>query len=622
MEAVETNDRVRVARLRKELGLIQLTRFLNYSKAIDYFIAALAIEDSLNLKEDQIITYVAMARVFEEVGDYFKSAELLEHAVLLNEKFENVVLLVYLSNRLGQLNAKVGKLDAAFENYELVLKKKASPSAEAQALFNIAHVLAIQGKHKEALEYHKKALALRRTIKHRSDEAQSLNDVGELYELMKNNQKALANYLVALKIREELKDERGLAETFNNIGQLYASEKNYDRAIANLTLGLNAASAAQTAEHLVRSHELLSMCFKAKHDFENALQHKEAYVELTEFMRRERAESEILETQNRYVLQKKELEIRKLEIMQKQRDHELNMQRKLQNFLFALIGFGFIIIMLVFYLYLVKRRANISLQAAHARVNFQNQELTNLNATKDKFFSIISHDLKGPLNSFTAFSKMLIEHTESMTKEEIQMLAREIDKNLKNVYALLENLLEWSRSQTGNIEFKSEDFDVHQLLMQNRDLLRTQAANKGIELVYGNLQAVQVSVHKHSINTVIRNLISNAIKFTPAGGKITLRLKQEEKYARISIEDTEVGMTPETLKKLFRIDTKYSTNGTENEKGTGLGLILCKDFVEKNGGSLSVVSTVGRGSVFSFTIPCVSQPQIAEILEKADGITV
>ena len=202
------------------------------------------------------------------------------------------------------------------------------------------------------------------------------------------------------------------------------------------------------------------------------------------------------------------------------------------------------------------------------------------------------------------------------------MLAREIDKNLKNVYALLENLLEWSRSQTGNIEFKSDDFNIQQLLLQNRDLLKTQAANKGIEISCDCPDAVFVSGHKHSINTVIRNLISNAIKFTPAGGKITLQLQTEEKFARISIADTGVGMAPDTLKKLFRIDTKYSTNGTANEKGTGLGLILCKDFVEKNGGSLSVESTQGKGSVFSFTIALATDAQRTQIHEKAERVTV
>jgi signal transduction histidine kinase len=328
-----------------------------------------------------------------------------------------------------------------------------------------------------------------------------------------------------------------------------------------------------------------------------------------------------VEAENRYELDKKELEIRHLEIEQEQRDQKLIMQKKLQNFLFTIIGFGIIIVSLILFLYLTKRRATISLAAAHARVAQQNVQLQELNATKDKFFSIISHDLKGPLNSFTSFARMLIEHTEHLSKEEIQMLAREIDKNLKNLFALLENLLEWSRSQTGNIEFKPEPFDLHELLQQNRDLLQTQAGNKGVTIVYKNNESIPIHAHRHSVNTVIRNLVSNAIKFTPTSGTITLSAKVDPKEVMVAVADTGIGMGPETIKKLFRLDTKYTTNGTANEKGTGLGLILCKDFIEKNGGKIGVHSEEGKGSVFYFTLPRtrIPAPEPETVLTEADS---
>jgi signal transduction histidine kinase len=250
-----------------------------------------------------------------------------------------------------------------------------------------------------------------------------------------------------------------------------------------------------------------------------------------------------------------------------------------------------------------KRKSNRVLQAANARVNQQNVELVELNATKDKFFSIISHDLKGPLNSLTSFSGLLINHTDSLSKDEIQMLARDLDKSLKNLFALLENLLEWSRSQTGNIEFKPEIFDLNALLRQNRELLHTQAQNKQISIVQEGQTELPANAHKHSVNTVVRNLISNAIKFTPQGGTITLGTKRSDELLTVSIADTGVGMTAEIMQKLFRLDTKHTTKGTAEEKGTGLGLILCKEFIEKNGGRIWVESVVGKGSVFYFTLP-------------------
>jgi signal transduction histidine kinase len=600
----ESNDKIGEARTGKELGLMLLS-VPDYEKAITLFIRSLQIEDSLSLKEEQVITYIAMAEVFEQVGDYQKSAELLDHAVEISRPFDEVHTLVYILNRLGKINALRGRREEAREYYELVLQNKERLSdrkPEGDALYNLAHLNSRKGEYAKALEFHKRALTIRREMQDKSAEAQSLNDIGELYRLMKNEEKAFANHLVALRIRSKTNDLRGLAESYNNIGVLYYLQRNLPKAIANLQLGLDAAKTAQWADQSAKSYEYLSLCMKESGDFQKALEHHESYVDLIEFMRSEKVEMDLLETQNRYVLEKKELEIRQLELVQRQRELELETQKKIQNILFVLIGFGVIIVLLVFYLYLIKRRANISLEAAHARVAQQNVELQNLNATKDKFFSIISHDLKGPLNSFTAFSGMLINHTDDLTKEEIQMLAKEIDKNLKNLFALLENLLEWSRSQTGNIEFTPTPFDLSDLLRQNQELLSAQAKNKNITLAFSGTGKGTVNAHKNSVNTVIRNLVSNAIKFTPEGGRITLELK-EGNDVEVRVTDTGVGMSPETISKLFRIDTKYSTSGTANEKGTGLGLILCKDFIEKNGGSIGVFSEPGKGSTFYFRLP-------------------
>jgi signal transduction histidine kinase len=197
----------------------------------------------------------------------------------------------------------------------------------------------------------------------------------------------------------------------------------------------------------------------------------------------------------------------------------------------------------------------------------------------------------------------LINYFDSLSKEEIQNLAKDLDKSLKNLTALLNNLLEWARSQSGNIDFTKEQFDITEVLQQNKELLTTQAATKQIEILYEVDSAIVVNTHKQSITTVVRNLISNAIKFTPNGGVIKLEAKHAEGEVIVSIADTGVGMSKAVMDKLFRLDAKHSTLGTANEKGTGLGLILCNDFVEKNGGRLWVESEQGKGSIFYFTMP-------------------
>lgn len=602
----KTGDAVNRALALKELALTHLTRTNDYEVAMDLLIRCLAIEDSLDLREHRIFTYLAMAKVFEEVGNFNKSEQLLEQAKAFNATLNNPYVEVLILNELGQIKASMGKMLEAFKNYEAVLTYKDvidNPKAEAKALFNIAQIYSTQGIYNRALQTHRRALLIRRSINDKSKEAVSLNEIGELYRRMKNDGRALANHRLALKIRHSLGDKRGISESYNNIGILYYLQKRYNEAIRNLTAGLQAGLESQTLIQQQISYDYLSLCHKELDEYDLALMKREQFLVVSDFIQNQKNDQRLLESQSRYVIDTKESQIETLEAERQKRDEQLTRQKHLRNFLISVIGLGIVIVGLILNLYKVKQRANTDLQLINEKVNSQNAQLQALNATKDKFFSIIGHDLKGPLNSLTSFSGLLINHVESLSREEIQMLAKDFDKSLKNLYALLNNLLEWSRSQTGNIDFTPETFDITLLLKENRELLCAQAQNKKIGFLGDLNDKVAVRAHRHSLNTVVRNLVSNSIKFTPEGGVIKLGLEQNHKHVLVSVADTGVGMSREVISKLFRIDAKHTTKGTANEKGTGLGLILCKDFVEKNGGKLWVESEEGKGSVFYFTVP-------------------
>ncbi len=604
-QAVEANDPLAKTMALQSVGLLHLTRTHDYEKAMGFLILSLANADSLHFNRQQTLAYVGIARVFEVVGDQFNSARFLEQALKLNDDDNDIHILVMILNDLGKVNASLGRLEEAFQNYKDVLKFKGDIDrrVEAEALFNLGHLYTIQGKYNEALRSHKEALSISRIIHDKGSEARSLNDIGEVYQLMQNEEKSLANHIVALELRQALKEKRGIAQSYNNIGLLYYQQKNIEQAIDQAMLALENARESQDQEQIFESYELLSQSYKALGNFEKALDYKELSVAIKEFRENERSERQLLETQNRYMLSKKENQIEKLEALRLEREKQIEAQTKIKNFLIALISLSLVIAVLILFLYIFKRRSNLILQAAKDEVQRQNQKLQELNATKDKFFSIISHDLKGPLNSLTSFSRLLIDHTDNMSKEDIQMLAKDLDKSVKNLFALLENLLEWSRSQTGNIDFTPEVFDIAGILDQNKSLFEPQAMAKNINLTIGHNPSCLVKVHRDSINTVVRNFVSNAIKFTNTGGNITLDLQLNSDRIMISVTDTGLGMSQEVVDKLFRLDKKYSTSGTANEKGTGLGLIICIDFVEKNGGRLHVKSEPGKGSVFSFTLP-------------------
>ena len=243
-----------------------------------------------------------------------------------------------------------------------------------------------------------------------------------------------------------------------------------------------------------------------------------------------------------------------------------------------------------------------------AEIKYKNEELINLNATKDKFFSIIAHDLKNPFNSILGFSSLFAKQIQEKDYAAIEKYAGIIQDASQQALDLLINLLEWSRSQTGRMEFNPESIDIANLINQSTEILNASALQKSIT-VYTQIPAsLPVFADKAMVNTILRNLISNAIKFTNAGGEIVISSKQMPEELVVSVMDNGVGMKKESLAKIFRIDENHSTLGTQNEKGTGLGLILCKEFVDKHGGSIWVESELGKGSTFFFSIPKVIAP--------------
>ncbi len=230
-------------------------------------------------------------------------------------------------------------------------------------------------------------------------------------------------------------------------------------------------------------------------------------------------------------------------------------------------------------------------------------KLRELNATKDKFFSIIAHDLKNPFNDIIGFTQLLALNINKYDNNKIEKFADIIHQSSKLAYSLLENLLDWSRTQTGTLQFRPEKLLLNHIINENIELLTSTAKNKGIK-IYSELDSdIYVLADKNMLKTIIRNLISNAIKYTNIGGFINIKNYIDKKFVEVSITDNGIGISSDNINKLFRIDEGFSTTGTENEKGTGLGLILCKEFVERNGGKIWVKSEEEKGSTFTFTLP-------------------
>jgi len=233
----------------------------------------------------------------------------------------------------------------------------------------------------------------------------------------------------------------------------------------------------------------------------------------------------------------------------------------------------------------------------------QEQELRALNATKDKFFSIIAHDLRNPFNALITLSSFLVEAIEANDKDEAIELANIIETSSKQGFELLVNLLEWSRTQTGAIKYNPSQVNLHQELKNPIQITESIAETKEINFKHDINENITAFVDPNMIRTIVRNLLSNAVKFTPREGHISIEAIENEDELLIKIHDNGVGMSQDTIDKLFSIEVNTSSTGTEGETGTGLGLILCFEFVKKHKGNLWVESEIGKGSCFSFSIP-------------------
>ncbi|WP_372643533.1 ATP-binding protein [Ancylomarina sp.] len=232
----------------------------------------------------------------------------------------------------------------------------------------------------------------------------------------------------------------------------------------------------------------------------------------------------------------------------------------------------------------------------------KNRELQLVNAEKDKFFSIIAHDLKSPFNAIIGFTNLLLDEIRLNNIEGIEKYAEIVLDSSNTAFDLLTNLMSWSCSQTGRLTYKPESFDMLELINESKNVFSHIAEGKKIDIRVDIDAELPVCADISMISTVLRNLISNAIKFTHTGGQIIIRSEQLEHHLKVVVSDSGIGINESVIDKLFRIDEKHSTIGTHNEQGTGLGLILCKDFVERHEGQIWAESAEGIGSCFIFTI--------------------
>ncbi|MCL4551727.1 MAG: tetratricopeptide repeat-containing sensor histidine kinase [Bacteroidetes bacterium] len=447
--------------------------------------------------------------------------------------------------------------------------------------------------------------------------AENLNNIGHIYKRRKENSKALINFDKALKYYKNLKDSSGIAITLNNIGEVQILIHEYKGAVDNLKAALVIASKINMKPALLDIYKNLIEANKFGGNYFEAVRYYDQYTVLYKDVYNEETSKQVTQLNTKYQSELKEKTIRSLEAEQKLSILEVEKEKTLRNSLVIIAIILLIFSTAIFYQFRSKVKTNrlltrinnekeilnkeISLQ--NERLQRSEESLKSINATKDRFFSIIAHDLKNPFITIMGFSDLLLADYAELSDDERLFYLEEMKKTAELSHNLLQNLLQWSRSQTGRIEFNPQRLELINLVNKNFLLLKNAAEKKQIRLQQEIPSAMTVSADEEMLNTVFRNLLTNAVKFSKKGGIISVSANARDNFSEVCVSDTGVGMDEKTMDKLFKLDVTCSTPGTANEEGTGLGLILCKEFIEKNQGKIWIESELGKGSKFFFTLP-------------------
>jgi signal transduction histidine kinase/Tfp pilus assembly protein PilF len=623
--------------------LLQLARISNPAdkeKSIGYYSQAIrfvtdesqkgAILDTIGLYYLQLGNNTDALVHFQLSEDIFQQ---LNDSTWLGKIYNNIAVAHYwLGNSIEALNYYQNALSIRTALNDLI--------GVSRVMNNIGLIYQEWNLYKDALVWHEKALETAYNLNHAALIAYSYSNIGQCYENIKDYDAALKSYRTGFSYQTQ-QDEQNLTNSFFSLffGELYNKmnmpdsalfhfQKAYDYAnrinnrnrlaIANYNLGksyleINELDLAK--EHLNKSYNssvknnykslekdnlfILSKIAEKEGNIPHALQYmKEANILNDSLFNTEKI-AKFTDLQVRYFTEQQNQE--NLLLKQQNEIQEIAIRQQKLKTKILIIG-GIFILGILFFI----ARSRVSFKKLSARLEKSEKELLKANAGKDKFFTLIAHDLKSPFNGLLGITEILSENFDELPPEHSKKMILELRKSVTNVYALVEGLLSWAQIQTGKIEYRLEKTDLFKLAEEVTNQLETSATNKSITLEQNIGENTCAISDVKSISTVFRNLISNAIKFTKPGGCVKVEAVKNENNIEVSVEDNGIGIPPETLKKLFTITEKISKEGTANETGTGLGLILCKEFVTMNNGKIWAESEPGKGSRFVFTLPAAS----------------
>ena len=540
------------------------------------------------------------------IGTYDIALEHLLKAYTTRKNLNNISELANTSNNLGLVYNKVGNFELALDYFLISakLKKKVDDyDGLVRTLTNICDVYFLMGNIDESLKYQQQAELLSTKIKFLGGTAIAYNLAGNIYRKLKQYDKALDYYNKSKNIYILKNEKFGVVQALNNIAETKLELNDITGAESTLLAAQNLNDEINSKERLITTYNLLSILNEKKKNYQVALFYHKKYTELKDFIYNEQKSKQISELHLNFEIADKGKQISLLKKEKTIRNLAYDKELYQKNLYLVISLFLFVIGFLFFRRTTRLNKNKKLLEGMNNEINLQNNKLEELIKTKDTLFRIIAHDLRNPFNVLIGFSDSLLQYWDELIENEKKNLVVDINEVAKNSHYLLENLLQWSLSQTQNTVYKPIKLNLLHVVEECLTQVQKNASIKNIKIHIDIKEDVYVKSDNNILTTIIRNILSNALKFTNKDGNIWIYYTDFDDFIELFIKDDGIGMAQETIfNKTSQIDFS-STYGTSQEKGSGLGLVLSKELIEKNGGIFKIESQLDFGSIFSFTMP-------------------
>lgn len=596
------------ARLLNSIGFVYRD-IEDYERSFSHHFEALRI---LEIHKNQNIAFVYnhIGNIYRVIENYDQALYYSYKALDLHRQYDNTNGIGYAMHRLGIVYNEMQIPDSALAWFNRGLEVRESinrTNLVGHSLLRIGRIYQSQGESRKALNIYKKALDKFKEMGNIRGAAFGKMDIARLHKDLGQLKAATVIFQNALSTQQQLHDQAEMSVIYYEISEIAQMENRGKAAFSHMKESIRLADASGNHNQLKQSLLKLSELYFHSGNYPQAYTYYKKYNEIDEQINNQLMLSKITNMQINFELGKKENEFEKDAVLQ---NLKLEKQKRIRNNLLMGTGLLLMLVLTLLRLNKIKSKANKELVKAHDKIHRQNfklekllKELRETNATKDTFFSIIAHDLKSSLQIQFSGSRLLSDRIEGLKKDKIIKIANGLKANIQQLFKLLENLIQWSRSQMGRLKQMPQSLNLKALSLERMEILTAIATQKNIILKIEIHDEINIYADRNMILSVLENLILNSIKYSHEGGKITLSASSNNKEVKVIVSDEGIGICLKNLKKLFRIDQHFSTCGTADEKGTGLGLILCKNFIELNGGKIEVESEESKGTKVTFTVP-------------------